>query len=302
MSGFGMCAATGALLRELLVSDPHYRRLWRQRVERDRAELSQAAVAKVIEEYLWDSGERSENLTGLARQLKDRVSRALNGEALSTETLKWFIAAFRIDEQDEGRLWDVFAGKGGGGISHTLRRRREMIRHQCHRTISLVERYFVDRYGSLTLRRTHHAIRALEDGVDIYIFNHEPQALAVEVIHGGCVGNHYEYGGGLTSVEIVLDHPLRKTESTVLEYCTSFIPRTTQLTEVRRAAFRRSENVDFAVEFEASKIPRSAWWCAWDDHFGGARILENPVDIRKNVIRQFLPFIEETVVGFRWDW
>jgi hypothetical protein len=76
-----------------------------KRVARDYTGLSQAAVAKVIEEYLWDSGERSENTTGLARQLKDRVSRALNGEGLSTETLGWFIAAFDMDKGDENHLW-----------------------------------------------------------------------------------------------------------------------------------------------------------------------------------------------------
>jgi hypothetical protein len=300
----GRIAATGALLRELLASDPRYRRLWRQRVARDRTDLSQAAVAKVVEEYLWDSGERSENLTCLARQLKDRVSRALNGEALSAETLKWFIAAFYMDEGDENRLWDTFTGRESAalGISHTLRRRREMIRRQCHRTVSLIERYSVDRYGSLLVRRTHHTIRAIEDGVDIYIFNHEPQAAAVEVIHGGRLGNRYKYGGGLTSAEIILDKPLRKTESTVLEYQTRFTPSSTLLTEVRRAAFARSENIDLAVEFDKVKIPQNAWWCAWDDHFGGARVVETPIEIHKGAIRKFLPYIEETVVGFRWVW
>ena len=255
MRASGRGVAVGALLRELLVSDPHYRRLWRRRVERDRTELSKAAVAKVIEDYLWDSGERSDNDIGLARQLKDRVSRALNGEGLSAETLGWFVAAFQMDEGDEARLWNVLEGKGGeaAGVSHTLRRRREMIRNQCHRTISLVERYSVDQHGSLMLRRTHHTIRAIEHGVDIYIFNHEPQASAIEVVHGGHLGNHYEYGGGLTSVEIILDRPLRKVESTVLEYLTFFTPRSAQLTEVRRAAFGRSENIDLAVEFEAQR-------------------------------------------------
>src|SRR5579875_477450 len=100
-------AASGTRLRELLISDPRYRRMWRRRVARDHAELSQSAVAKVIEEYLWDSGERSENLAHLARQLKDRVSRALNGEVLSAETLGWFIAAFQMDSGDEDRLWEI---------------------------------------------------------------------------------------------------------------------------------------------------------------------------------------------------
>ena len=297
-------AATGALLRQLLVSDPRYRRLWRRRVARDRTDLSQSAVAKVIEGYLWDSGERSDEMTHLARQLKDRVSRALNGEALSAETLGWFIAAFRMNEGDESRLWEIFTGIESGivGISHTLRRQREMIRRQCHRTVSLVERYSVDRYGSLLLRRTHHTIRAIEDGVDIYIFNHEPQASTIEVVHGGRLGNDYKYGGGLTSVEIILDKPLGKTESTVLEYRTHFAPGSTRLTEVRRAAFARSENVDLAVAFDELKTPQHAWWCAWDDHFDGTRVVETPTEINSGTIRRFLPYIEDTVVGFRWDW
>jgi hypothetical protein len=297
-------AATGNLLCELLTSDPNYRRLWQRRVTRDHAVLSQAAVAKVLEEYLWDSGERSDSLTELARQLKDRVSRALNGEAISTETLRWFIAAFGMDKGDETLLWASHSGNQSevDGVSHTLLRRREMIRRQRHRTISLVERYSVDRYGSLLLRRTHHAIRAVEDGVDIYIFNHEPQARAIEVVHGGELGNHYEYGGGLTSEEIILDRPLKRAESTVLEYRTYFAAHSARLTEVRRAIFARSENIDFAIDFSELRIPRQAWWCAWDDHFGGRIVLEESIDIRKGAIRKFLPHAEETIVGFRWNW
>ncbi len=297
-------AAVGALLREFLTSDPRYRRLWRRRVARDHSDLSQAAVAKVIEEYLWDSGERSEDMMHLARQLKDRVSRALTGERLSSETLSWFIAAFCMDSGDESRLWAAFVGRDGVefGISHTLRRHREMIRRQCHRTVSLVERYSVGLDGSLTLRRTHHTIRAIEDGVDIYIFNHEPQASRIEVIHGGQIGHSFKYGGGLTSVEIILDRPLEKAESTVLEYRTHFAPGLAQLTEVRRAAFARSENVDLAIEFDHSKVPQNAWWCAWDDHFDGRRIIEEPVVVRNGTVRQFLPYVEQAVVGFRWDW
>ena len=297
-------AATGALLRDLLSFDPRYRRLWRWRVTRDRSELSQAAVARVIEEYLWDSGERSENLSHLARQMKDRVSRALRGESLSAETLTWFIAAFRMDGGDKDRLWEIYAGRESKafGISHTLRRHREMIRGQCHRTVSLVERYTVDQNGSLAFRRTHHTIRALEDGVDIYIFNHEPQASLIEVVHGGEIGRCYTYGGGLTSVEIILDKTLAAGETTVLEYRTFFRMLPISLTEVRRAAFGRCENVDFAVEFSSTRVPENAWWCAWDDHFGGTRVIEAPVDIHQAAIRRFVPYIEETVVGFRWEW
>jgi len=177
-----------------------------------------------------------------------------------------------------------------------------MIRRQCHRTVSLVERWFVSPDGSLMLRRTHHTIRAVEDGVDIYIFNHEPQASAIEVVHGGHLGGRYTYGGGLTSVEIILDRPLVKGETTILEYRTHFRSCSTRLTEVRRAAFARSENVDVGVEFDESKVPSHAWWCAWDDHFSGMCVVEAPIEIRNRTIRRFTPYIEETVVGFKWAW
>lgn len=297
-------AATGALLRDLLTLDHRYRRLWHRREARHRSELSQAAVAKVIEEYLWDSGERDEHLLHLARQLKDRVSRALRGERLTAETLSWFASAFEMDDGDKNRLWAIYSGRAGDspGISHTLQKHREMIRRQRHRTVSLVERYAVDHDGALALRRTHHTIRATEDRVGIYIYNHEPQASLIEVVHGGRIGRQYAYGDGLTSVEIELDRQLAAGETTVLEYRTFFTRQSIKLTEVRRAAFARCENVDFAVEFDNSKRPSNAWWCAWDDHFDGACVIATPADIRRGIIRQFVPYIEETVVGFRWEW
>ena len=103
-------------------------------------------------------------------------------------------------------------------------------------------------------------------------------------------------------MEIVLDRSLQKAESTVLEYHTHFAPYSTLLTETRRAAFGRCENVDMAVEFENPRIPLKAWWCAWADHLDGGPVAEEQVSIRKRVIRQFVPYIEETVVGFRWEW
>ncbi|WP_254238517.1 hypothetical protein [Allokutzneria sp. A3M-2-11 16] len=296
-------SATCALLRDLLTHDPRYRRHWRTKAERRRSELSQAAVARVVESYLVDSGERGEFESAVARQLKDRVSRALTGTALSAQTLGWLIAAFNMDENDKDRLFEIFSGQENSrtGISHTLRRRRAMVRNQCHRTVSLFERYAIAMDGSLVGRRTLHTIRAVQDGVDIYIFNHEPQASCIKVIHGGRVGQSFAYGDGLSSAEIVLDKPLLKAETTALEYQANFIPGTVRPTEVRRAAFARSENVDLAIEFEG-RVPQAAWWCIWDDQIDGGRIWEERVNFQGNAVRQYVPFIEETVVGFRWEW
>jgi hypothetical protein len=296
-------AATCALLKTLLTDDPTYRRRWRARSDRSSGLLNQAAVAKVIELHLWDLGDLSETDNSIARTLKDRVSRALTGKVLSPETLTWIIDAFDMTQSDKDRLWEIFSGKEipGSEISHTLRRRREMLRRQCHRTVNLVERYTVNDLGYLTSRHTMHTIRAIEDGVDMYIFNHESQTSSVHVIYGGNAGTRHEYGNGLCGTEIDLIRVLMKDDTIGLEYYTNFDKEKAHLNEVRRAAFARVENIDIAVRFQNS-VPRQAWMCVWDDHLDGNPVDERQVEIINGSIREFVRSIEETVIGFRWTW
>lgn len=208
-----------------------------------------------------------------------------------------------MTESDGDRLWNIFTGRErpSSEISHTLRQRREMIKRQCHRTTNLVERYTVGRDGFLKSRNTKQTIRAIENGVDMYIFNHEPQAVGVDVVFGGAVGRKFEYGNGLRSAGIMLEHPLSKGQNACLEYSTYFDDAATGLTEVRRAAFARVENVDIAVYFEG-RVPRYAWWCVWGDHLDGRPFKEQRVAVTNRWIRKSVDSIEETVVGFRWDW
>ncbi|MEV4506442.1 hypothetical protein [Streptomyces klenkii] len=270
-------------------------------MERDRGEPNQAAVAKVIDSYVQEIGERDERLSH--RSLKDRVSRALSGVALSSETLRWFIGAFGMNDEDEANLWAAFTGASGpaAGISHTIRKRREMVSPQRHRTGRLIERYVVDAQGLLIRRCTYQSIRAVEDGVDIYIFNHESEAAEIQVLYGGILGRRYEYGGGLCAVEIVLDSPLQRGEAAVLEYRTGFHPGLSTV-EVRRPAFARAENIDMAVEFQGGRLPKAAWRCVWGDHFDSRPVSEESTGCRNRALRQHFPFIEDTVVGFRWEY
>ncbi len=149
-----------------------------------------------------------------------------------------------------------------------------MVKPQRHRTTNLVERYSIGPARSLMSRKTFQAIRAVEDGVDGYFFNHEPWASRIEVLHGGVLGERYIYGGGLTGVDILFPSPLKKMESTALEYQAYFPIGDLGATKVRRPAFARVENVDMAVEFTSEQSPRSFWWCVWDDHFAGQAVWE----------------------------
>lgn len=98
---------TASLLRHHLMVDPACRRKWQHRATRSRrGDLNQAAVAQVLAEWLWDSGEVHENDVLLPRRLKDRVSRALSPlEGPSPRSLALFIAAFEIPAPVADQLW-----------------------------------------------------------------------------------------------------------------------------------------------------------------------------------------------------
>jgi hypothetical protein len=94
-----------------------------------------------------------------------------------------------------------------------------------------------------------------------------------------------------------------KSQTTALEYRTHFTTAPTfSTTEVRRAAYARTEHVDLAVSFPADRIPSRVWWCVWDDHLGGVAIQRDAMTPQNGTVRHYVPFIEETSVGFAWEW
>jgi hypothetical protein len=59
--------------------------------------------------------------------------------------------------------------------------------------------------------------------------------------------------------------------------------------------------VDLAVQFEGAP-PAAVWWCVWDDHLDGGPVSEEEIPTRDRAVRKYFPYIQETVVGFRWRW
>lgn len=299
-------ARTARHLRQLLLTRLEYRRLWQEKAERRRSgDISKAGVAKVIALYLWGSGERDDSETALPRNLKDRIRRALEGEAITSQTLTWFIEAFRMDSRDEQTLWATFAvdQQAATGVSYTMITERRLALRQRHRTLALFERYTIGDDRSFVARNTLQIIMALEDGVDVYPFDHEPTTERVEVLYGGSLGKRYLYTDGLCMDAIMLEHTLKRGETTSLEYKTTYQPGDYSASELRRSARGRSENIDIAAAFSASTLPRAVYWAIWPDQLTGTPVSEEPVPLDdRNSARRFVPFIEETTVGFRWEW
>ncbi|MFI5987434.1 hypothetical protein ACIBEA_42025 [Streptomyces sp. NPDC051555] len=64
----------------------------------------------------------------------------------------------------------------------------------------------------------------------------------------------------------------------------------------------RIDNVDMRIVFEGTP-PRRSWWCVWDDYAGGELVRRLPLDVGTGgELHQFIPFLEQAVVGFQWDW
>jgi hypothetical protein len=306
MTGMSRAAETSGHLRQLLLTRLEYRRLWQEQAERCRSgSISKAGVARVIALHLWRVGERADSETALPRNLKDRIRRALEGDAITPQTLTWFIEAFNMDTRDEQTLWATLAmdHEMPHGISYTTVSDRRLALRQRHRTVALFERYAIGADRSFAVRRTMQTIMALEDEVDVYPLEHEPTTEPVQVIYGGSVGKRYAYADGRRMDAIVLDRPLKRGQTVSMEYTISYRPGEYCTTELRRPARGRSENIDIAVTFHETALPHAVHWVVWPDQLVGPPVSEEPASLDgRNSARRFVPFIEETTVGFRWEW
>ncbi|WP_446042250.1 hypothetical protein [Streptomyces sp. SID1121] len=309
-------AATAELLRGLLTGRAAYRVRWERQLRRSPGPLSASAVARVLALHLWDSGERPDTEQDLARRLKDRVHRALGGEFLSRETLEWFIAAFRMNGPDAMALrarWSGAApvapagqavpGAGSGAVTDTLRMPQYLPVRQRHRTVSVFERHRIGRDRVPERHRTTRAVMACEDGVSSFPCRLPPGAVDVTVLRGARVGGRLDFPGSTPVVELAFPAPLETGQIASLEYEVVYAPLREPVTEYRRVAHARADNVDLVVEFPPSRRPAHVWWTVWDHHRGGTVLGETPVALSPDgSVHRFVPALEHAAAGFRWAW
>ena len=114
---------TVELLCTVLREDPEVRARWQQHVSSSGHGIHQAAIATVLAEHQWASGEVSRECTELPRRLKDTVSRALSGRTLSRRGLRLFIDAFEMDRGTSAALWERWSGGRGDASRATVPQR-----------------------------------------------------------------------------------------------------------------------------------------------------------------------------------
>lgn len=296
------------LLQSFLLQREPYASRWQEYQRRVPVPgtLNQAAVAQVIAQQLWDSGERPESEISLPRSLKDRIHRALHGAVISPETLTWFIEAFNMTGGDADRLRACMYGeqpRSAEPIVDTLRYPSQLPLPQRHRTVAVFERRIIGVHRRAITHHTTRAITACEDIVYSYPCRQFPDAKRMTVLHGGRLGTVHRPAQGSPVVEIALSTPLRKGLVGSLEYAAEFGPSSDIAIEYRQVAHARADNVDIRVQFNRAAHPRRIWWTIWDDYRDGSILDQEAVCLDQDgCAHHFIPYLENAAAGFRWHW
>ena len=309
--------AAAAYLRELLLRPGRYRRRWEQYAERSRpGQVNQLAVAEVLARYRWSHPRATGDSELLARQLKDTVFRAISGRMLSRATLTLFVEAFGFSEGEAERLRRLWAGSDRISVLSGPRAMRpeatavveDELGPPGYQTVSLHDHLSIGDNRLVMKVRTMKVIEAITDRLDRIPFLHDTDAVTLEVGQGcaGVSGYISELKAGFYGTDILLAKTLALGETLTMEYWTTYHYLDDQVDkpkcEYRRAVMRRVENVDIRVEFPPDQIPRHVWWSRWAG-VDGVTLDEEPVDLDSQFSsHRFMRFIEETVVGFRWQW
>jgi hypothetical protein len=292
-------SAAGPYLRDLLLAAP-YRTKWARHAARLTSGANLSAIAQVLADHLWRTGERTEDRP--ARELKDRVSRALNGRVMTPTTLRWFIQAFDIREPECAELWRLLAEPERGALVIHGTAVSPVARPAKHRTIALHEFHDIGADRRPREHRTIHVIESRVPRFDRYAHHCDAGTASVTMLHGGTATELVPEVNGFHSVDIVLARSLGVGETASFEHVTTFHRVGEPTPEFRRGAFSPIENLDIRVRFDADARPDRIWWCIWAS-FGDDRVVEEVAELDAELVaHRFCRSVEGAVVGFRWEW
>lgn len=303
--------ATGLHIRELLVRPGGYRDRWELEggVEGGTApaEVSQAAVSRVLARHLRETGEELEFDLDLPR-LEDRVGRALRGVGLSPWLLNTFTAAFRFSEDDREHLATLYrAPRRRTGVVGDLPPPDQVpgYRAPAFDTLELRERHWLGADGLPVRHRTRISIRSRVDGLDRYQYRMDTPHAKINTILGGRKTELYAAGGGIWATDLVFPRPLLRGEAHNIEFWALLRYYRPPPREMRRGTHERIEDLDIRVCFHRDKRPSTVWWAEWAHYTGPDNkvIYREPYELDGDLtVHRHVGEVERAVVGFGWNW
>jgi len=293
-----------AYLRMLLLRPGDYRSTWQRRSDRAApGTIDYAAVARVLAAPDEDGAD-----TVVDSCLVRTVRGALDGTSLCPQTLDRFVDAFSLRPREAQRLSRLLHGSGSvrvlaGGATAPLDLRRPG-RAPRHETLALHDLHILGPDGWPAEHQTIQVVRSTVDGLESLPYLFDTDELVVEVVRGGSIGQHvYPVRDGVWAVDIVLDEPLARGATALLQYRTTFFYKSEPPPEFRRAVLGATRDLTMWLTFHRDRLPRRVWQARWDgvEH---ARIVERePVDLDEELsVHCRFDTVERAVVGFHWEW
>jgi hypothetical protein len=298
MPGADRIQQTCAYLRMLLLRPGEYRAAWERLAGPTPAEeIDYPAVAEVLTRA---NGSADPDLVGTVRA-------ALEGDAVTPETLDAFVSAFGVGRRHADRLADLMRGSSAVKVINydvrvpaALGRLSDPSRYE---TLALHELHVLGPDGKPAEHQTIQLVRSTVDGLESLPYRFDTDELVVEVVRGGQVGDVYRLTDTLYAVDILLTHPLRRGETMLMQYRTNFRYRTRPQPEFRRGVLGSTRDLTMWVKFHKDRLPRRVWLGRWDavDDAHVVHREQVELDDEQSVHWRF-EAVERAIVGFYWEW
>jgi hypothetical protein len=295
--------AAGEYLNVLLGA--RYRRQWAQPAEH-RPRTSQvpvSAVAVVVARYL----EYSSDQTADYKQLRNRIRSALHGHELTSTDLSQIIAAFAMTRDDADQLWALARGDGTiklvTGTARPPQGLYEATGPRRHETIMLHELHQVGADRRPVSHRAIQTVRAIADDVDYFPYVFDTNAATVVVHRGGTPGRIYRVDDAFYGMNIQFNQTLRREETALLDYVTTFNYDELPPPELRRGTFHQIDKLMLEVRFDPAAIPSKVYWAEWDRFDNGVITRRQPTELDQALaVHCYHERISQTIIGFCWEW
>ena len=285
-----------------LLGEPRYRRRWVRYSSARRGQPSRAAVAAVLAEHLFETGQVGWDHQ--PRSLENRVGRALNGQRLSDRTLELFIAAFAMTAEHADELRSLRSGRSPARqlvVAAELSGERPMPPRPW-RILQLAEEHHVGADRCPRLHRTRQLMTPVER-TDRYHYAFDTPHAAVTVHHGGIpVGAFRVPGSPIHVVEVALPRSLLPGQSTHLEYETAFCYPGPPAPECRRAVSASVRHLAMTVHFHPAALPRELLWGSWASIDQAEPDRTERVELVDGQAAVAVVPDGDRVLGFTWRW
>lgn len=297
-----------------LLNKPRYKAKWMPYVQRRRGTtINQRAVAAFIAGQL--SNDLDQEIS--PQKLKDRVARALKGEAISDATAQLFISAFGFSPQETREFQRALSTH-----SMNLRVAQRSTYHSTNSAASDSRQYVslstyidgrVNEFGYLYEATVTEVIQAEEMQIETILSRFESVMLQCTMLEGGelvevrPLTSHKPHNTSNSVHQLVIKppHPIRKGEIHQLRYRLDLdvlgMIRSREVDNSIAFGSFSPARFNFSLRLQFDRPPTNMKQKFWNRVMNDNALLETYDLPARDMYSVYFPLIEDTLCAFYWD-